>query len=71
VEDAHRPLLYHLHHPWESAHNFGDLKLGEEYEQWRDHIKTAEEGRRLVIRQQLLERLTQDPNTAKTPNEKT
>ncbi|MEM4651303.1 MAG: hypothetical protein QW086_05700 [Pyrobaculum sp.] len=45
--------------------------LGEEYEQWRDHIKTTEEGRRLVITHQLLQRLTQDPNTAKTLNEKT
>jgi len=46
--------------------------LGEEYEQWRDHIKTTEEGRRLVITRQLLERLAQrDPNTAKTLNEKT
>ena len=48
VEDAHRPLPHHLHHPWESAHNLGDLKLGEEYEQWRDHIKPTEGGRRLV-----------------------
>ena len=45
--------------------------LGDEYEQWRDHVKTTEEGRRLVITHQLLERLTQDPNTAKTLNEKT
>jgi hypothetical protein len=46
--------------------------LGDEYEQWRDHIKTTEGGRRLVIGQQLLERLAQqDPNTAKTLNEKT
>jgi hypothetical protein len=45
--------------------------LGEEYEQWRDHIKTAEEGRRLIITRQLLERLTQDPNTAIILNEKT
>jgi hypothetical protein len=45
--------------------------LGEEYEQWRDHIKTTEEGRRLVITHQLLQRLTQDPNTAKILNEKT
>jgi hypothetical protein len=45
--------------------------LEEEYEQWRDHIKTAEGGRRLVITRQLLERLAQrDPNTAKL-NEKT
>jgi len=72
VENAHRPLLYHINHPRESAHNLGDLKLGEEYEQWRDHIKTAKEGRRLVITQQLLKGLAQqDPNTAKTLNEKT
>jgi len=46
--------------------------LGEEYEQWKGHIKTAEGGRRLVITRQLLERLAQrDPNTAKTLNEKT
>jgi hypothetical protein len=46
--------------------------LGEEYEQWRDHVKITEEGRRLVITHQLLKRLAQrDPNTAKTPNEKT
>jgi hypothetical protein len=44
--------------------------LGEEYDQWRDHIKTAEGGRRLVITHHLLERLAQqDPNTAKL-NEK-
>jgi hypothetical protein len=45
--------------------------LEEEYERWRDHIKTTEEGRRLIITHHLLERLAQDPNTAKTPNEKT
>jgi hypothetical protein len=45
--------------------------LGDEYEQWRDHVKTTEEGRRLVITHQLLQRLTQNPNTAKTLNEKT
>jgi len=45
--------------------------LGDEYEQWRDHIKTTEEGRRLVITHQLLQRLAQTPNTAKTLNEKT
>jgi len=46
--------------------------LEEEYERWRDHIKTTEEGRRLVITRQLLERLAQrDPNTAKILNEKT
>jgi hypothetical protein len=44
--------------------------LGEEYEQWKDHIKTTEEGRRLVITHHLLQRLTQDPNTTKL-NEKT
>jgi hypothetical protein len=44
--------------------------LGDEYEQWRDHIKTTEEGRRLVITQQLLQRLAQNPNTTKQ-NEKT
>ena len=46
--------------------------LEEEYERWRDHIKTTEKGRRLVITHQLLQRLAQrDPNTAKTLNEKT
>jgi len=45
--------------------------LGDEYEQWRDHIKTTEEGRRLIITRHLLQRLAQNPNTAKTPNEKT
>jgi hypothetical protein len=65
-------LLYHIHNARVSAHNLGDLKLGEEYEQWRDHVKTTEEGRRLIITHQLLERLSQqDPNTAKTLNEKT
>jgi hypothetical protein len=45
--------------------------LGNEYEQWKNHIKIKEKGRRLIIRQQLLERLAQqDPNTAKQ-NEKT
>jgi hypothetical protein len=44
--------------------------LGEEYEQWKDHIKTAEGGRRLVITHQLLQRLAQNPNTTKL-NEKT
>ncbi len=44
--------------------------LGDEYEQWRDHIKIAEGGRRLIITHQLLQRLTQNPNTAKQ-NEKT
>jgi len=32
-------LCLDLHHPWEFTHNLGDLKLGEEYEQWRYHIK--------------------------------
>jgi len=45
--------------------------LGEEYEQWRDHVKITEGGRRLIITHQLLQRLAQNPNTAKTPNEKT
>ncbi len=40
--------------------------LGDEYEQWRDHIKITERGRRLII---TLQRLAQNPNTAK--NEKT
>jgi hypothetical protein len=73
VEDVHRSLHRHLHHPWESAHNLGDLKLGEEYEQWKDHIKTTEERRCLVITHlithQLLQRLAQNPNTTKL-NEK-
>jgi hypothetical protein len=45
--------------------------LGDEYEQWKDHIKTTEEGRRLVITHQLLQKLTQNPNTTKTLNKKT
>jgi hypothetical protein len=45
--------------------------LGEEYEQWKEHIQITEGGRRLVITRQLLQRLAQrDPNTAKTLNEK-
>jgi hypothetical protein len=44
--------------------------LGDEYEQWKDHIKTTEEGRRLIITQHLLQRLAQNPNTTKL-NEKT
>jgi hypothetical protein len=44
--------------------------LGDEYEQWKEYIKVKEGGRRLVITQQLLQRLTQSPNTAKQ-NEKT
>jgi len=45
--------------------------LGDEYEQWKDHVKTTEGGRRLVITHQLLQRPAQNPNTAKTLNEKT
>jgi hypothetical protein len=44
--------------------------LGEEYEQWKNQIKTTEGERRLVITHQLLQRLTQNPNTTKL-NEKT
>jgi len=44
--------------------------LGDEYEQWRDHVKTTEGGRRLIITHQLLQRLAQNPNTTKL-NEKT
>jgi len=44
--------------------------LGEEYEQWKDHVKTTEGGRRLIITHQLLQRLAQNPNTTKL-NEKT
>jgi len=44
--------------------------LGEEYEQWKDHVKITEGGRRLIITNQLLQRLVQNPNTAKL-NEKT
>ncbi len=41
--------------------------LGEEYEQWKEHMQITEGGRRLVITRQLLQRLAQrDPNTAKT-----
>jgi hypothetical protein len=43
--------------------------LGYEFEQWKNHIKIKEKGRRLIITQQLLERLAQNPNNAK--NEKT
>jgi hypothetical protein len=43
--------------------------LGDEYEQWKDQIKTTEGERRLVTRH-LLQRLAQNPNTAKL-NEKT
>jgi len=46
--------------------------LGDEYEKWKNHIKIKERGRRLIITHQLLQRLAQqDPNTAKTLNEKT
>jgi hypothetical protein len=45
--------------------------LGEEYEQWKNQIKTTEGGRRLVVTHQLLQKLAQqDPNTTKL-NEKT
>jgi hypothetical protein len=43
--------------------------LGEE--QWRDHVKITEGERRLVVTHQLLQKLTQDPNTPKTLNKKT
>jgi len=45
--------------------------LSYEFEQWKNHIKVREGGRRLIITHHLLERLAQDPNTAKTLNEKT
>ncbi len=45
--------------------------LSYEFERWKNHIKIKEKGRRLIIRHQLLQRLAQqDPNTAKTLNEK-
>jgi hypothetical protein len=44
--------------------------LGYEFEQWRDHVKITEGGKRLVVTRQLLQRLTQNPNIAKL-NEKT
>jgi hypothetical protein len=44
--------------------------LGEECAQWKDHIKITEGGKRLIITRHLLQRLTQNPNTAKQ-NEKT
>ena len=44
--------------------------LGDEYEQWKNHIKVKEGGKRLIITQQLLKRLAQNPNTTKL-NEKT
>ncbi len=45
--------------------------LGDEYEQWKEYIKIKEGGKRLIITQQLLKRLAQNPNTTKTQNEKT
>jgi len=45
--------------------------LSYEFERWKNHIKVREGGRRLIITHHLLERLVQDPNTAKTLNEKT
>ena len=39
--------------------------LGDEYEQWKEYIKVKEGGKRLIITQQLLQRLTQNPNTTK------
>ncbi len=45
--------------------------LSYEFERWKNHIKVREEGKRLIITHHLLERLAQDPNTAKTLNEKT
>jgi len=45
--------------------------LSYEFERWKNHIKVREGGTRLIITHHLLERLAQDPNTAKTPNEKT
>jgi hypothetical protein len=45
--------------------------LSYEVERWKNHIKVREGGRRLIITHHLLERLAQDPNTAKTLNEKT
>ena len=39
--------------------------LGDEYEQWKEYIKIKEGGKRLIITQQLLKRLAQDPNTTK------
>jgi hemerythrin superfamily protein len=40
--------------------------LGDEYEKWKNHIKTKEKGRRLIITQQLLQRLSQNPKNEKT-----
>jgi hypothetical protein len=45
--------------------------LSYEFERWKNHIKVREVGRRLIITHHLLERLAQDPNTAKTLSEKT
>jgi hypothetical protein len=39
--------------------------LGDEYEQWKEYIKVKEGGKRLIITQKLLQRLTQNPNTTK------
>jgi hypothetical protein len=39
--------------------------LGDEYKQWKEYIKVKEGGKRLIITQQLLQRLTQNPNTTK------
>ncbi len=39
--------------------------LGDEYEQWKEYVKIKEGGKRLIITQQLLQRLTQNPNTTK------
>ena len=39
--------------------------LGDEYEQWKEYMKIKEGGKRLIIKQQLLKRLAQDPNTTK------
>jgi hypothetical protein len=44
--------------------------LGREFEQWKDHIKTTEGGRRLVVTPQLLQRLTQDPTQPKHSTKK-
>jgi hypothetical protein len=35
--------------------------LGEEYAQWKDHIKITEGGKRLVITRHLLQRLSHKP----------
>ncbi len=44
--------------------------LGDEYEQWKNQIKTTEGGRRLVITHQLLQKLPQNPNTAQNTKRK-